>query len=43
MNQHHPQEDSKDSLIIQQQVHQQELLEQHQQDLHDDDVDNVCT
>lgn len=40
MNQHHPQEDSKDSLI-QQQVQHQELMEQHQHDLHDDEVDNV--
>lgn len=33
MNQHHPshQEDSKDSLIVQQQVQHQELMEQHQQ------------
>lgn len=42
MNQHHPQEDSKDSLI-QHQVHQQEMLDQHQQQdmQQDDDVDNV--
>ncbi|GBP16744.1 hypothetical protein EVAR_13361_1 [Eumeta japonica] len=34
INQHHPQEDSKDSLIVQQQVqHQQDLLEQHQEQL----------
>ncbi|CAH0725745.1 unnamed protein product, partial [Brenthis ino] len=44
MNQHHPQEDSKDSLIVQHQVqHQQELLDQHQQheELHEDEVDNL--
>ena len=42
MNQHHP-EDSKDSLIVQQQVQHQELLDQHQQheELNEDEVDNV--